>query len=70
MLPIIDMFIHKDLYLQNPGYNQLNFSQIEGIVEMPEVIEQIQMRVISQKENNISLALNHWLNFTIVEELR
>lgn len=62
MKDIIDVFIEGKLNCSSPGYYRLACMQMPQIAVMPEVIEQIRLRVLSEKESSYSVALNHLLN--------
>lgn len=62
MNDIIDVFTAGKLNCISPGYYGLTCMQMRRIAEMPEVIDQTRLRVLSEKEGSYSVALNHLLN--------
>jgi AbiA family abortive infection protein len=62
MKNIVDVFVAGKISCSSPGYYGLACMQMRQIAEMPEVIEQTRLRVLSEKENSYSVALNHLLN--------
>jgi AbiA family abortive infection protein len=53
---------NRKIYSSNLGYYNLKKCQVKKIAKMPEVIEQIKLRILSEKEKSYSVALNHLLN--------
>lgn len=62
MHKIIDSFVTAKLHCDRPGYYSLNCMQIKQLAEMPEVIEQVRLRVLSERSLSYSVALNHLVN--------
>ena len=62
MKDIINVFTTGKINCVSPGYYGLSCMQIRQIAEMPEVIDQTRLRVLSEKEGSYSVALNHLLN--------
>ncbi|WP_009634061.1 AbiA family abortive infection protein [Synechocystis sp. PCC 7509] len=62
MKDIIDTFINGQLNCSSPGYYRLTCMHMHQVANMPEVIEQTRLRVLSEKESSYSVALNHLLN--------
>jgi AbiA family abortive infection protein len=59
---IVEIFINADLNCDKPGYYNLTCVHMKTLSEMPDVIEQTRLRVLSEKANSYSVALNHLLN--------
>lgn len=65
MRPIIDIFKLAKLFPKTLGYYELSKTQIDTIIsnkDHPYIIEQIQLRVLSENRGYYSVALNHLLN--------
>ncbi len=62
MQNIVVKFEEGQLSSECPGYYTLSFQQLQRLIAMPHVIEQIRLRVISEKRLQHSVALNHLLN--------
>jgi AbiA family abortive infection protein len=59
---IIQLIQDKNSRCRVPGYYKLSCISIRKISEMPEVIEQMRMRIFNEKSQSYSVALNHLLN--------
>lgn len=62
MSSIIDIFLDCELNCHQPGYYNLACMQMKKLSEMPGVIEQTRLRVLSEKNASHSVALNHLVN--------
>lgn len=62
MCPIIDVFLEEEISSAHPGYYDLIFDQVSKISEMPNVIEQIRLRIKAERRDDFSVALNHLVN--------
>jgi len=62
LLKIIGIFLDGKLNCYQPGYYNLACMQMKKLSEMPDVIEQIKLRVLSEKSAFYSVALNHLVN--------
>jgi len=62
MSSIIDIFIDQKLNCHQPGYYNLTCMQMKKLSEMPDVIEQTKLRILSEKISSYSVALNHLVN--------
>ncbi len=62
MSSIIDIFLNRESNCYQPGYYNLACMQMKKLSEMPDVIEQIRLRVLSEKSASHSVALNHLVN--------
>ena len=58
----IEIYLQNAIPILTPGYFVLDSSQILKMAESPNVIEQIRLRVQSERRNEYSVALNHLLN--------
>lgn len=59
---IIKLIDKSQVKIDNPGYYDLEFSQTELIQEKMSIIKQIELRELSEKKRNYSVALNHLVN--------
>ena len=62
MRDIVSLFRNKQLNCNLPGYYDLSCMQIKKVSEMPEVLEQTRLRVMSERSLSYSVALNHLVN--------
>lgn len=62
MSSIIDIFLDCELNCHQPGYYNLACMQMKKLSEMPDVLEQTRLRVLSEKSASYSVALNHLVN--------
>ncbi len=62
MSKIISKITISDLAHLQPGYYDLNNSQVQKLSSMTSVIEQIRYRVFNERIGSYSVALNHLLN--------
>lgn len=62
MSSIIDVFLDCKLNCHQPGYYNLACMQMKKLSEMPDVLEQTRLRVLSEKSASYSVALNHLVN--------
>ena len=62
MSKIIDIFLDCKLNCHQPGYYNLACMQMKKLSEMPDVLEQTKLRVLSEKSESYSVALNHLVN--------
>lgn len=62
MSEIIGTFKRANLSLDVPGYYDLTNTQTLELLKMPHAIEQIRYRVLSERTESYSVALNHLLN--------
>jgi AbiA family abortive infection protein len=59
---IVDLFIDKKLNCEQPGYYNLGCIKMKKLSDMPEVVEQIRLRIVSERNQSYSVALNHLVN--------
>ena len=59
---IVTVFLDKKLNCDKPGYYKLNCMQMKKLSEMPDVIEQTRLRILSERSTSYSVALNHLVN--------
>ncbi|NET61286.1 MAG: AbiA family abortive infection protein [Symploca sp. SIO2E6] len=59
---IVQLILNQDMMCEIPGYYELPCMSIRQIAEMPEVIEQMRMRIFNERSQSYSVALNHLLN--------
>ena len=59
---IVDVFLDAQLKCNEPGYYSLSCMQMKKLSVMPDVIEQMRLRVLSERGSSYSVALNHLLN--------
>jgi len=59
---IVDMFDDSQINMNYPGYYELEGTKIIQLGEFPSIIEQIRLRILNEKQNRYSVALNHLLN--------
>ncbi|MFQ5641955.1 MAG: AbiA family abortive infection protein, partial [bacterium] len=62
MRPIIEVFLSGKIPSQQPGYYDLSEKQVLKISDIPNVIEQIRLRIKAERRDDFSVALNHLLN--------
>jgi AbiA family abortive infection protein len=62
MQDIVNIFLDAQLNCDKPGYYGLTCMQMRKISEMPDVIEQTRLRVLSERTGSYSVALNHLVN--------
>lgn len=62
MSGIIDIFLDNKSKCLQPGYYNLTCMKMKKLSEMPDVIEQTKLRVLSEKSASYSVALNHLVN--------
>lgn len=62
MSEIIDIFIDASLNCDRPGYYNLSCLKIHRLSEMPDVLEQTRLRILSERSESWSIALNHLVN--------
>ncbi|NBD16759.1 MAG: AbiA family abortive infection protein [Cyanobacteria bacterium] len=62
MRNIIEVFDNKKVNCDQPGYYQLGCMQINNLSKNSDVIEQTRLRVLEEKNNSYSVALNHLVN--------
>lgn len=62
MSNIISKVVNPDLAHHQPGYYELQNSQIQKLSVFPDVIEQIRHRSFNERIGSFSVALNHLLN--------
>lgn len=60
--PIISLFNDKKIIAREIGYYDLDLNKLEFITKEWKVIKQIELRVMEEKLNNYSVALNHLVN--------
>jgi hypothetical protein len=58
----MEIFEHGQIHSTSPGYFDLDASQILQVANMPNVIEQIRLRMFAEQKQQYSVALNHLLN--------
>ncbi|WP_228036805.1 hypothetical protein [Cuspidothrix issatschenkoi] len=54
--------MNANLNCDIPGYHCLSCMQMKKLSKMPDVIEQIRLRVLSERSGSYSVALNHLVN--------
>jgi AbiA family abortive infection protein len=59
---IVDKFIDEKINCDKPGYYKLNCMQMKNLSEMPDVLEQTRLRILSERSTSYSVALNHLVN--------
>ncbi len=59
---IVYWFLNPARECEMPGYYNLSCMMIRYISQMPEVIEQMRMRVVNERNQAYSVALNHLVN--------
>jgi AbiA family abortive infection protein len=59
---IAEVFLDANLNCDIPGYHCLTCMQMKKLSKMPDVIEQIRLRVLSERSGSYSVALNHLVN--------
>jgi AbiA family abortive infection protein len=59
---IISLILNSDTMCGMPGYHELSCMNIRKISRMPEVIDQIKLRVFNERMKSFSVALSHLLN--------
>lgn len=62
MRSIVDIFLDGKLNCYQPGYYNLTCMQMRKLSDMPDVLEQTRLRVLSEKGASYSVALNHLVN--------
>ena len=62
MANVMDVFQHRRIPTSQPGYFDLRDSQVLKLVQYPNVIEQIRLRIQAEQRHDYSVALNHLLN--------
>lgn len=62
MSNIIGIFLDCKLNCHQPGYYNLACMHMKKLSEMPDVLEQTKLRVLSEKSASYSVALNHLVN--------
>ncbi|MEG3436172.1 AbiA family abortive infection protein [Pannus brasiliensis CCIBt3594] len=62
MSGIIDLIQDGNLNCDKPGYYNLACMQMKKISEMPDVLEQTRLRILSERNTSYSVALNHLVN--------
>ncbi len=62
MKNIVDVFMGKKSNCETPGYYKLSCMKMKELSQMPEVIEQTRLRILSEKSESYSVALNHLVN--------
>ncbi|BAZ79188.1 AbiA family abortive infection protein [Sphaerospermopsis kisseleviana CS-549] len=62
MSNIVDVFLKKELNCNKPGYYNLACMQMKKLSEMPDVLEQTRLRILSERNTSYSVALNHLVN--------
>lgn len=62
MNQIIAIYRRQEVTSEKPGYYQLQADQVLKLAKMHNVIEQITLRVLSERRRQHSIALNHLLN--------
>ncbi|PZV17931.1 MAG: hypothetical protein DCF22_02700 [Leptolyngbya sp.] len=59
---IVYTFLDEKLNCDNPGYYKLACMQMKKLSEMPDVLEQTRLRILSERSDSHSVALNHLVN--------
>ena len=59
---IINLIDEPEVCINEPGYYDLNYSRTSLIQEKTSIIKQIELRELSEKKENYSVALNHLVN--------
>lgn len=59
---IVYIFLDEKLNCDNPGYYKLACMQMKKLSEMPDVLEQTRLRILSERSESHSVALNHLVN--------
>lgn len=62
MSKIVDIFLGGELNCCRPGYYNFACMPMKNISEMPDVIEQIRLRILNERSSSYSVALNHLVN--------
>lgn len=62
MRAIVSMFLNAKLHCDVPGCYTLSCLQAKRLVDMPDVIEQTKLRVVSERSGLYSVAMNHLVN--------
>ena len=59
---IIDIFLENKLNCGTPGYYNLSCMKMKSLSDMPDVIEQTRLRILNERSESLSVALNHLVN--------
>ena len=59
---IVDIFLSEKLNCDKPGYYNLTCMQVKKLSAMPNVLEQTRLRILNEKSEFYSVALNHLVN--------
>jgi AbiA family abortive infection protein len=59
---IIDVFLDEKLNCDQPGYYNLTCLQMKKLSDMPDMLEQTRLRILSERSTSYSVALNHLVN--------
>ena len=59
---IIDIFLENKLNCGTPGYYNLSCMKMKSLSDMPDVIEQTRLRILNERSESFSVALNHLVN--------
>jgi len=59
---IVDIFLNNELNCDKPGYYNLTCMRMKKLSEMPDVLEQTRLRILSERNKSYSVALNHLVN--------
>ncbi|MEO0849187.1 MAG: AbiA family abortive infection protein [Cyanobacteria bacterium J06648_1] len=62
MKDIVDIFLENKLNCRTPGYYNLSCIEMKSLSEMPDVIEQTRLRILNERSESFSVALNHLVN--------
>lgn len=62
MSDIVSLLLDKKINCDIPGYYGLSCLQMKKLSEMPDVLEQTRLRILSERKFSYSVALNHLVN--------
>lgn len=62
MSNIVNIFLDKKLNCDKPGYYNFTCMQMKNLSQMPDVLEQTRLRILSERIGSYSVALNHLVN--------
>lgn len=62
MSNIVNIFLDRKLNCDKPGYYNFTCMQMKNLSQMPDVLEQTRLRILSERIGSYSVALNHLVN--------
>lgn len=62
MMALIGAYKRASIKVDRPGYYSLTDDKCEKIAGMPHVVEQVRKRIVSERDGDYAVALNHLLN--------